>query len=146
MKMFIHTLNTWLVAHLFQPVIFVIYFLLRNDAEGNHWGFAFFFITIFSFFASIPSLFIAWFLQYVITNTNFSSTEKFIAWVISVVVAIFLNLAGLELMFGSVIGDEINEIMAPPIIAAVLSILIRYKQFFAFQLNYESVKNEKSTV
>jgi hypothetical protein len=146
MKMFIHTLNTWLVAHLFHPVIFIIYFLLRNDAEGKNWGFAFFFIAIFSFFASIPSLFIAWLLQYVITNTNLSSIEKFIAWIISVEVAIFLNFAGLKLMFGVYIGEEIDDIMAPPIIAAMLSILIRAKQFFAFQLNYKSVKNENSMV
>ena len=146
MKMFIHTLNTWLVAHLFHPVIFIIYFLLRNHAEGNNWGFAFFFIGIFSFFASIPSLFIAWFLQYIIANTNFSSIEKFIAWIISVVVAIFINFAGLKLTFGDYMGEEINEIITPPIIAAVLSILIRYKQFFAFQLNYKSVENENSMV
>ena len=146
MKMFIHTLHTWLVAHFFHPVIFIIYFLLRNDAEGNNWGVAFFFIAIFSFFASIPSLFIAWLLQYVITNTNLSSLEKLIGWIISVVVAIFINFAGLKLMFGEYMGEEINEILTPPIIAAVLSILIRYKQFFAFQLNYKSVKNENSMV
>ena len=141
MKIFIHTLQTWLVAHFFHPVIFVIYFLLQNDKEGDSWAFAFFFIAILSFFASIPSLFIAWFLQYVITNTNLSSIEKFIAWIISVVVAIFLNFAGLKLMFGDVMVEEIDEIMAPPVIAAILAILIRYKQFFAFQLNYKSVKN-----
>jgi len=146
MKMFIHTLQTWLVAHFFHAVIFVIYFLFQNDTEGDHWGFAFFFIAIFSFFASIPSLFVAWLLQYIIANSNLSSVEKFIAWIISVVVAIFLNFAGLKWMFGSVIGDEIDEIMAPPVIAAILSILIRYKQFFAFQLNYKSIKNENSMV
>jgi len=144
MKMFIHTLQTWLVAHFFHPVIFIIYFLLQNDKEGDNWGFAFFFIAIFSFFASIPSLFVAWLLQYVITNSNLSSVEKFIAWIISVVVAIFLNFAGLELMFGDFMGEKIDEIMAPPVIAAILSVLIRYKQFFAFQLSYRSFKNENN--
>ena len=141
--MFVHTLNTWLVAHLFHPVIFIIYFLLRNDAEGNNW---FFFIVIFSFFASIPSLFIAWLLQYVIINTNLSSLEKFIAWMISVVVAIFLNFAGLKLLLGADIYYEMDEILPPPIIAAMLSILIRHKQFFSFQLNYKSITNENSMV
>jgi Na+/melibiose symporter-like transporter len=49
MKMFVHTLNTWLLANLFHPAIFIIYFLLQNDAEGDSWGFAFFFIAVFSF-------------------------------------------------------------------------------------------------
>ena len=144
--MFVHTLNTWFVAHLFHPVIFIMYFLLQNKTDDDYWGITFFFISVFSFFASIPSFFIAWFLQYVITNTNLSSVEKFIAWIISVVVAIFLNFAGLKLMLGADIWEEIDEIMPPPVIAAVLSILIRYKQFFAFQLNYKPVKNENSVV
>src|SRR6187399_3283669 len=143
MKMFVHTLNTWLVAHLFHPFIFIIYFLLRNDAEGNNWIFL---IATFSFFVSIPSLFIAWLLQYVITNTNLSSLEKFIAWIISVVVAIFLNFAGLKLLLGADIFYEMGEILPPPIIAAMLSILIRSKQFFSFQLNYKLVKNENKMV
>ena len=146
MKMFVHTINTWLVAQLFHPFIFIIYFLLRNDPGGNHWGVAFFFISIFSFFASIPSLFFAWLLQYVLTKTNFSLPEKFIAWMISVVVAIFLNFAWLKLLLGADIGKEIDEILPPPVIAAVLSILIRSKQFFAFQLNYKSIKNENNMV
>jgi len=144
MKMFVHTLNTWLLANLFHPAIFIIYFLLQNDAEGDSWGFAFFFIAVFSFFASVPSLFIAWFLHYVITNTNFSTIEKFIAWIISVVVTIFLNFVCLKLVFGIDMGEKINEIIPPPIIAAILSILIRYKQFFAFHLNFKSVKNESN--
>jgi hypothetical protein len=146
MKMFVHTLNTWLVALLIHPVIFIIYFLITNDAEGDNWGTRFFFISIFSFFAAIPSLFIAWLLQYVLTNSNLSSSEKFIAWMISVVVAIFLNFAGLKLLFGADIYYEIDEILPPPIIAAIISILIRAKQFLAFQLNYKSVKNENSVV
>ena len=146
MKMFIHTLNTWLVAHLLHPVIFIIYFLWRNVELSVTWGGRFFFISIFSFFAAIPSLFIAWLLQYVITNTNLSLPEKFIAWMISVVVAIFLNFAGLKLLLGADIYYEMGEILPPPIIAAMLSILIRHKQFFSFQLNYKSVKNENNMV
>jgi len=143
MKIFVHTLNTWLVANLIHPVIFIVYFLLLNDVEGNNWGAGFFFVGIFSFFASIPSLLIAWFLNYIITNTNFSSAEKFIAWIISVVVAIFINFAGMKLLFGVDIWEEIDEIMPPPIIAAVISILIRSKQFFALQLNY--ISEEKTS-
>jgi hypothetical protein len=65
---------------------------------------------------------------------------------ISVVVAIFLNFTWLNLLFGINIGKEIGELIPPPIIAAIVSILIRYKQFFAFHLNYKSIKNENNMV
>ena len=143
--MFIHTIHTWLVAHLLHPIIFVIYFLLRNHAEGVNWGAGFFFIPVFAFFASIPSLFITWLLLYVLTNTNLSVIEKFIAWMISVVVVIFINFAGLKMLLGAGLG-EVNDLMAPPVIAAILSTLVRHKQFFAFQLNYNSIKNENKLV
>lgn len=143
--MFIHTIHTWLVAHLLHPIIFVIYFLLRNHAEGVNWGAGFFFIPVFAFFASIPSLFITWILLYVLTNTNLSVMEKFIAWMISVVVVIFINFAGLKMLLGAGLG-EVDDLMAPPLIAAILSTLVRHKQFFAFQLNYNSIKNENKLV
>ena len=144
--MFIHTIHTWLVAHLLHPVIFVIYFLLRNGSEGINWGAGFFFIPVFAFFASIPSLFITWFLLYVLTNTNLSVIEKLIAWMISVVVVIFINFAGLKMLLGAGLGEEVDDLIAPPVIAAILSTLIRHKQFFAFQLNYNSIKNEDKLV
>ena len=146
MKMFVHTIHTWLVAHLFHPVVFVIYFLLRNDTEGINWGTGFFFIPVFAFFASIPSLFITWLFLYVVTNTNLSVIEKFIAWMISVMVVIFMNFAGLKMLLGAGLGEDVDDLIAPPVIAAILSTLIRYKQFFAFQLNYNSIKNENNLV
>ena len=145
MKMFVHTINTWLVAHLLHPIVFVLYFLFFDDPEYN-WYAGIFFITVFSFFASIPSLFIAWFLQYVIANSNFSLSEKYIAWMITVVVAIVFNFLGLEIMFGIGIREEIFEILPPSIIAAILAVLVRHKQFFVLQANYNSIKNENEVV
>lgn len=145
MKMFVHTINTWLVAHLLHPMVFALYFLLFNDPKYN-WIAGLFFIAVFSFFASIPSLFIAWFLQYVITNANFSLMEKYIAWMISVVATIVLNFLGLEFLFGIGIDEEMNEILPPSIISAVLAVLIRHQQFFALQVNYNSIRNENDVV
>ena len=144
MKTFVHTFNTWFVALLLQPVVFIIYFLLVNAAAGTEWGAGVVFIFVFSFFASVPSLLIAWLLLHAIVNTGFSPSEKLIAWITSVVVAIFLNFAVLNLLLGFEIGNEINELIPSPIIAAVLSILIRHRQFFAFHLNYNSIKNENN--
>lgn len=65
---------------------------------------------------------------------------------ISVVVVIFMNFAALKMLLGAGLGEEVDDLMAPPLIAAILSILIRHKQFFAFQLNYNSIKNENKLV
>ena len=59
----------------------------------------------------------------------------------SVVIAIFLNFASLKLLFGVDVWEEMDEIIPPPIIATILSILIRYKQFFALQANNRSFEN-----
>ncbi len=146
MRTFIHTLNTWLVANLVHPVIFIIYFLLLNDREGNNWGAGFFFVGVFSFFLSIPSLLIACFFQYVITNSNFSLLEKYIVWMIAVVGSIVLNFMGLDILFDLDLTGEAYKIQPPSIIAAILSILVRYKQFVALQLNYKSTENENNLV
>jgi hypothetical protein len=146
MKMFVHTFNTWFLAHLLHPFILITYFLLKKDSESSDWTVAIFLISVFSFFASIPALFIAWFLKYVIANTDFSVIEKFITWIMSVVVAIFLNFLSLKFLFSFDVGDKINDLIVPSILAAILSIVVRSKQFFAFQLNYNSIKNENNLV
>lgn len=144
MRMFIHIINTWLLAQILLPFIFILFsFFLYTS--GLSIGDSYFLIFIvLAFFASIPSLLIAWILHYVITNAGISLTEKFIAWMIAVAVAIFLNFSGLKLLMGADVYEEIGEILPPPIIAAITAILIRTKQFFAFQLYYEAKGNENS--
>ena len=75
-----------------------------------------------------------------------SVIEKFIAWMISVMVVIFMNFAGLKMLLGAGLGEEVDDLIAPPVIVAILSTLIRHKQFFAFQLNYNSIENENKLV
>jgi hypothetical protein len=65
---------------------------------------------------------------------------------ISVVVVIIINFAGLKMLLGAGSVEEVDDLIAPPVIAAILSTLVRHKQFFAFQLNYNSLKNENKLV
>ena len=55
-------------------------------------------------------------------------------------VVIFINFAGLKMLLGAGLGKEVDDLIAPPVIAAILSTLIRHKHFFAFQLNYNSIE------
>jgi hypothetical protein len=56
---------------------------------------------------------------------------------ISVVVSIILDFIALDILFDVGLGGEIYEVLPPSAIAALVSILVRYKQFFSLQVNYK---------
>ena len=138
MRMFAHIFNTWALAQILHPLIFVIYLVFVGSSEAEFWLAGIFFIIIFSVFASIPSLLIAWFLLYVISNADLMLGEKLIAWFVCVAAAIMLNFILLSVAVDGVIGGEIYGMLPPSLMAAVVSILIRLRSFFQFQSNYKT--------
>ena len=144
MKMFAYTFKTWALAQVFHPFVLLIYISIRNSIEPAFWIGSLFFIFLFSVFASIPSLLIAWLLLYILSNADLFAGEKFIGWLFSVAGAIVLNFFFLQLATGGVLDGDINEIITPAIIAGLLSVFLRAKSFFLFQLNYTMIKNDKS--
>ena len=145
--MFIHTFNTWLVALLLHPFAFILYFFLYNSDEmcGGYGIFLFIIIPI-VFFISIPSLLIAWALLSLLTKVTFSAIEKLFIWIILVELSVFLNFSGLLLILDGQIWMSAYGLMIPSLVAAFMAILFRSKQFFAFQLNSKSIKNENNMV
>ena len=137
MRMFAHIFKTWALAQILHPLLFLIYLAFVHPSEGDFWLAGIFFIIVFSVFASIPSLLIAWFLLYIITNAEFTPGEKLIAWFVSVMAAIMLKFILLAVAVDGVIGGEMYGMLPPSLIAAVLSILIRLRSFIQFQSNYK---------
>lgn len=137
MRLFAHIFKTWLLAQLLHPLMMIIYIFFFDSVEPESWISAVFFIFIFSLFASIPSLIIAWILLYVISNAELASGEKLIAWFVCVMAAIVFNFILVSIATGEVIDSEIYELLPPPLAAAVLSILVRVESFFQFQSNYK---------
>ena len=134
--MFAHIFKTWALAQILHSFIFFIYLAFVGPSNAEFWLAGFFFIIIFSVFASIPSLLIAWFLLYIISNSEFTPGEKLIAWVVSVMAAITLNFILISVAVDGVIDEEMYGMIPPSLMAAGLSILIRLRSFFQFQSNY----------
>ena len=138
MKTLAHTFKTWALALMLHPFIFMIYLVFLDSLQIEFAIGGIFFIFLLSLFASIPSLFIAWLLFYIVSNGEFSLGEKLIAWFASVIVAILLNFIFLALAIDGVIDGDLMKILPPSLMAAVLAILIRLRSFFEFQSNYKS--------
>ena len=138
MQMFGYTFKTWALAQAVHPIVILIYSLFRTAGETGFDIGSLFLIFIVSFFASAPSLFSAWLLLYIISNTDLTTPEKFIAWLFSVPVAILLNFYFLKILTGDVLDQEMNEIIIPPLIAGVFVALTRVRSFFFFQTNYKT--------
>jgi len=140
MRMLAYTFKTWALAQMIHPFILLIYISIRNSIEPAFWIGSIFFIFLFSIFASIPSLLIAWLLLFFLSNADLFAGEKFIAWLVSVVGAIVSNFFFLKFTTGGIMDNEINEIITPAIIAGVLSAFIRVRSFFLFQVNYSNAQ------
>ena len=146
LKMFIHTLNTWLVAQLLHFFVLLLYFYFRSPEETNIVKGLYVIIIPIVFFISVPSLIIARALLGLLVKVTVPVFEKLFIWIIIVELAIFLNFSGLLLVFDGQIWVNAYALMIPSMIAAFLAILIRTKQFFSCQLNYNSNKNENNLV
>jgi hypothetical protein len=144
--MFVHTLNTWLLAQLLHPFVFLLYFFFRSPEEINLAIGLFVGMISIIFYISIPSLLIARSFLGLLSRMTVPVFEKLFIWIIVVELSIFLNFSGSLLLFDGQIRISEYKLMIPPMIAAFFAILIRAKQFFSFQLNYKSVKNENEMV
>ena len=142
MSMLAHIFRTWALAQLLHPLLLLIALVFPDTAGLDFWIGGIFFIFIFSVFASIPSLFMAWLLFYILSNAELTPGEKLIGWLASVVAAILVNFMLLSFLFDGVLAEEGYRILPPATIAGVLSILIRLKAFFQFQ-SYYKMNSEK---
>lgn len=145
--MFAHTLNTWLLAHLFHPFLF---FGLANlkypgDADMENAGF-FMIFWIVAFFISIPSFAFSRMALYGISKLDLTSPEKFILWLIAVPVAILINFLGLAFLMHESVNTTMLLIIVPSVLSAIISILIRTRSFFDLQSNYNSINSESKIV
>ena len=137
--MFIHTLNTWLLAQLFHPFTFLLFAYLRYPGEmniGNGALLLAFFVI--SFFISIPSFILVRLSFHPISNFGLSPYEKLVLWMIAACVSVGMNYLGILLSFDVGLAPGNFYFVLPAFAAATLSILIRTKQFLEFQSNYTS--------
>lgn len=144
--MFLHTLHTWLLAHLLHPFLFFLFAFLRfengsNIIDEGGLGFLFIFWVI-SFFISIPALIRASLILHPISNLRLSSYEKLVLWIIAVTMSIGINLSGILFVLdgGFLLADLLY--MLPALCAAFISIIARIKPFLGLQLNHKKNNNK----
>ncbi len=128
--MYLYISGTWLIANLIHP--FMMFILLGSDAAFSmeSIGFSLQFI-VYSIIFSIPSLLFSILAMYGITKLPLPDTGKFISWLITAPVVVFINY---WLLFRGFFNDELDrdsiDFMLPGMLSAVLIILIRYPVFF----------------
>lgn len=131
MKAFSHVGNTWLLAQLLNPLVFLgfYFFALHQTPDVGLLAS----LLLASALFSLPSLFLSFLLLHVISATGLSLRANFLIWLMLVLVCILLNLSLLALLVGDMnFVIERWVFFLPSLIAAVFSILIRYKNFAQF--------------
>jgi len=146
--MTLHTLNTWAVANLFHPLLVLLYFGFNDGEIITMDSFAFVFAGIFySFLISIPSFLLAGLLLALIKHLPFDTTGKFLTWLLLVVAIPAINLFLLGFLFGEAnILESDAQLFIPASISVVLSVIIRYKQFFKLFIQPQNQNHENTMV
>lgn len=122
-----YVFNTWLLAQLFNPILFYISFLLAGDPI-NPLDLAF--ISLVGFVFSSPSLLTGLSLFGLLLTVDGKDRIKFFIWLIVLALAILTNLLLLALAFGEgLIGTYSLQLCLPAIIAVWLAAVTRYKLF-----------------
>lgn len=127
--MSVHTISTWALANLIHPFIMLLFFALY---EGGTWGMGSLsimpFIFIFSVVVSLPALLLSRIFLGIIKHTDLTWHGKYALWLFAAPMAIVIEL--LVFNFISLRLDvESLHLFAPSIIATIIAILIRLKQF-----------------
>ena len=130
----LHVSGTWFWANLLHPFIMFFYFDFFDHSSGSELFGVLFAIFIYSLIFSLPSLFISFLWVYLISKLPVSVRVKYIAWIVSAPLLVILNFMLISLLSGSDITFSELQIAIPAMIAVVIIILIRYKQFL--NINY----------
>jgi hypothetical protein len=128
MKASKHAANTWLLAHLLHPAVF--YICNNNESE--------LIIPMFigGLICSIPALLLSILFIQIISMLKLNSVANLLIWAALVFSALAINLAGVAMLLGEK-DFFIKEwiIFFPSMVAALLAILIRYRQFENLVIN-----------
>jgi hypothetical protein len=127
MKPFKHVLNTWLLAHVFHPLIFSIGLYIVTNEEI---GVAFLIVWIGAMIISLPSLLFTTLLFDSIAQMQCSKWEKIFVWCVFSCACIIVNVITIPVIFfDDLFSYEYFQLALPALLSVFLSILIRHQQF-----------------
>jgi hypothetical protein len=128
--MFLHTFYTWILANILHPVMFFLATFVMGEASGLNQNLfeSYFLYLIYSFFISIPCLFLGWLSLFVILVTPNTDDAKFVLWLVTAPALIIFEFLVILVLLDS-IDMEVLLFSLPGIVATGVSVLVRYQQF-----------------
>ncbi len=131
MKVFSHVGNTWLLAQFIHPLIFFCFFsFVLHDPPDIGLLVS---LLLGAAVLSLPSLVLCFLFIRIIPVQKVSDPLNLIIWLVLVVISIFFNISLLALLMGdsNLLLHELDFFL-PALAAAIVSVIIRYKNFKDF--------------
>src|SRR5688572_31041626 len=129
-----YSFRTWLVAHALHPLIWLVGSVMSSGTEVDRDPLGAFYLSIIAFFLSLPAIWISWAIVDLILSSSMSALIKFLVWMICAPIITYMNaIALIWILSGSY--DLLNYegtffFIVPAMIATMLSVIIRSRQFF----------------
>jgi hypothetical protein len=143
MNTFKHVSNTWLLAQLFHPLVFMIALMLAGERAGMD---IFFILLGAGFIFSLPAYLLCLAFFGSVMNLPYDYSVKLFVWCLVSVACVITGFFLICLAFMDVRAFlEVLVFLIPGCIAAVIAVLIRHKQFRNFT-NPQMAFNENHLV
>jgi hypothetical protein len=144
--MYSHVSYTWFFANVLHPFVVLLFFGISDYASVADLFGALFSVFIYSLIFSLPSLFISFLVVYLFSLSPASAITKYFCWMVVAPVVVVINYIFMFLLFGGEIFFSELEIALPAVIAVVITIIIRHKQFLILFNQIKKTKNENNLV
>lgn len=136
----------WLLANLFHPVILVTWFggwdfTLNSEDIGIAMM-----VFIYAFLFSLPSLFMGFIMEYLISKTVTDRTNRYLCWLFFSPLIALLNWVLVASLFGGWLHWRELSLAIPSMIAVVLASLIRYASFLKQETTTEKNEHESEPI
>jgi len=131
--MFLYTFNTWLIANLLHPLMFMAFGFIIYGHDGLLFYAdivkGYLLVLGVSLLCSLPALLIGWLLLGMVVLSEYTPLARLIMWIICSATLVFLEVLVMALIVRESLTLETFSLAIPGILAVSASIIIRYKQF-----------------
>jgi len=143
MKTFSHVSNTWLLAQIFHPLMFVITAIITGE-ESDIGSFAII-ALIFGFIFSLPAYLLCMVFFQPVMQMDHHHLVRLFAWILVVILCIVIGFLFVCItIFDVELFIQEFSLAVPGCLAALLAILCRYRQFINFgNLQIDSYENNR---
>jgi hypothetical protein len=128
-----YLLNTWVLANLLHPLVFVVWAQMRGENSEMHFKIIFMLATLIaiSLVLSLPSLLASWIFMKLVHWLPVDGTAKYALWIALASAIPMLNILAIGMVARKGLPHpEDIELALPAALSVFFSILIRTKYFF----------------